>query len=139
MTEIKLIDKFHYLENMIIELGKRIDNMEQLLKINTNSKVILSGRYVVADPSNEYQDKKGNWYGEPIWTEYNDLEFAKQHADKVSGCILDSEKENMGIYTSPNYLSQHDGEILTCNHSSALDDCVMECFIFHKMQRRSRI
>ena len=35
--------------------------------------------------------------------------------------------------------SQHDGEILRCNHISALTDCIMECFIFHKLQRRSRI
>ena len=35
--------------------------------------------------------------------------------------------------------SQHDGEILRCNHSSALDDVVMETFLFHKEARRSRI
>ena len=34
---------------------------------------------------------------------------------------------------------QHDGEILRCNHSSALDDVVMETFLFHKEARRSRI
>tara|TARA_R100001530_G_scaffold131452_1_gene103127 strand:+ start:321 stop:1043 length:723 start_codon:yes stop_codon:yes gene_type:complete len=63
-------------------------------------------RYVVADPTPEYKDKNGEWCGEPLWIEFSNLNKAIDYADSVNGCILDSEKQNDGIYISPGYTAR---------------------------------
>ena len=59
-------------------------------------------RWVVCDPTHESEHG-----GEPEFIEYDDYDKAKDKADKVSGCILDSRKENIGVYTSPTYKEYH--------------------------------
>ena len=59
-------------------------------------------RWVVCDPTHESEHN-----GEPEFIEYDDYDKAKAKADEVSGCILDSQKENIGVYTSPTYKEYH--------------------------------
>tara|TARA_R110002033_G_scaffold164022_2_gene201227 strand:- start:13069 stop:13623 length:555 start_codon:yes stop_codon:yes gene_type:complete len=65
-------------------------------------KVYDMKRWVVCDPTHESEHG-----GEPEFIEYDDYDKAKAKADKVSGCILDSRKENIGVYTSPTYKEYH--------------------------------
>lgn len=65
-------------------------------------KVYDMKRWVVCDPTHESEHG-----GEPEFIEYDDYDKAKDKADKVSGCILDSRKENIGVYTSPTYKEYH--------------------------------
>ena len=117
----------------ISALSKRVYDLENIIgkKSNNNKKISWKKNklYIVADPRNEYKDSHGEWHGEPTWSEYDTFEEAKIYADKVAGCILDSSNEFIGIYTAPNYI----------HHIKPNEDEIIECFIFHKEARRSRI
>lgn len=132
MTSTETMESMFQLQGEIDMLNERVHKLEEIIgKKSNNNKISWKKNklYIVADPRNEYKDSYGEWHGEPTWSEYDTFEEAKIYADKVAGCILDSSNEFIGIYTAPNYI----------HHIKPNEDEIIECFIFHKEARRSRI
>ena len=126
-------DSIINMQNEIGILGKRVHDIEKFLKSNpviiednTNSVAYTPNTELFWSIESGVIMSKAEWGKDWSMDKLEYVGTAKENGyDFKSQCdIIDG---------------QHDGEILRCNHSSALDDCIMECFIFHKLQRRSRI
>jgi hypothetical protein len=130
LTDISFDDTI-FMSNMQSEidmLSKRVHDIEKFLK------------YKPEDCVEPYKPST-----KLFWSIESGSIMSRAEWDKDDSCdrleYIGTAKENGYEFKSQCDIidSQHDDEILKCNHSSALDDVIMECFLFHKESRRSRI
>ena len=133
MTDTETMDYVLNLQGEISILSKRVHDIEVFLK---------SKPVIVEDNTNNTAYKPST---KLYWSIESGSIMSRAEWDKTDSCdrleYIGTAKENGCEFKWQCDVidSHHDGEILRCNNSSALDDCIMECFLFHKMQMRSRI